>query len=212
MGREVGKLAGIKLPLLPVEHHYLVTENIPVIENLDFELPQINDNETGSYARQEGMGMLLGAYEKNCVHWAKEGTPENFGHELLPNDLDRIEWNFEKSVEIMPCLGEAGVKRIINGPMIFSPDLGPLLGPHPALRNYFCATGVMNGFNQGGGIGRVISEWIIQGEPEFDIFNWDVARFGEWATNPTQKKQHVIFMKIEQKKPTHTKNLMSADQ
>ena len=192
-GREVGKLAGIKLPLLPVEHHYLVTENIPVIENLDFELPQINDNETGSYARQEGMGMLLGAYEKNCVHWAKEGTPENFGHELLPNDLDRIEWNFEKSVEIMPCLGEAGVKRIINGPMIFSPDLGPLLGPHPALRNYFCATGVMNGFNQGGGIGRVVSEWIIQGEPEFDIFNWDVARFGEWATNSYTEKATRYF-------------------
>ena len=80
-----------------------------------------------------------------------------------PDDLSCMEWNFEKSVEIMPCLAEAGVKRVINGPMIFSPDLGPLIGPHPALRNYFCANGVMAGFNQGGGIGRVMAEWIIGG-------------------------------------------------
>ncbi|WP_166418299.1 FAD-dependent oxidoreductase [Cochlodiniinecator piscidefendens] len=180
-GREVGRLAGVELPLMPVEHHYLVTENIPLIENLGFELPQINDNETGSYARQEGMGMLLGAYEDKMTHWAKDGTPQDFGHELLPDNLECMEWNFEKSVEIMPCLGEAGVKRVINGPMIFSPDLSPLIGPHPALRNYFCANGVMAGFNQGGGIGRVLAEWIIGGEPEIDIFNWDVARFGKWV-------------------------------
>ncbi|MGB7271380.1 MAG: glycine cleavage T C-terminal barrel domain-containing protein, partial [Albidovulum sp.] len=102
--------------------------------------------------------------------------------ELLPDDLSCMEWNFEKSVEIMPCLAEAGVKRVINGPMIFSPDLGPLIGPHPALRNYFCANGVMAGFNQGAGIGRVLSEWIIGGAPEIDMSHWDVARFGDWAT------------------------------
>ena len=181
-GREVGKLAGIELPLMPVEHHYLVTETIPIIEQLEFELPQINDNETGCYARQEGQGLLLGAYEKTCTHWAEDGTPLDFGHELLPNDLSRMEWNFEKSVGIMPCLVEAGIKRIINGPMIFSPDLGPLIGPHPDLVNYFCANGVMAGFNQGAGIGRTLAEWMIQGEPEFDIFCWDVARFGEWAS------------------------------
>ena len=181
-GREVGRLAGIDLPLMPVEHHYLVTETIPIIEQLEFELPQINDNETGCYARQEGQGLLLGAYENTCTHWAEDGTPLDFGHELLPDDLSRMEWNFEKSVEIMPCLVEAGIKRIINGPMIFSPDLGPLIGPHPDLVNYFCANGVMAGFNQGAGIGRTIAEWLIQGEPEFDIFCWDVARFGEWAS------------------------------
>lgn len=192
-GREVGKMAGIELPLLPVEHHYLVTENMPNIEELEFELPQINDNETGSYARQEGMGMLLGAYESKCVHWAKKGTPKDFGHELLPNDISRMEWNFERSVELMPSLGMAGIKKIINGPMIFSPDLGPLLGPHPLLENYFCANGVMNGFNQGAGIGRVISEWLIQGEPEFDIFNWDVARFGDWASLSYTEKATKYF-------------------
>ena len=180
-GREVAALAGIELPLVPVEHHYLVTDTMPEIESLGFELPQINDNETGAYARQEGQGLLLGAYEKTCTHWALDGTPLDFGHELLDEDLSRLDWNFEKAVELMPCLAEAGIKRIINGPMIFSPDLGPLVGPHPALQNYFCANGVMAGFNQGAGIGRVLAEWIIQGEPEIDIFCWDVARFGDWA-------------------------------
>jgi len=179
--REVAALAGIRLPLAPVEHHYLVTDTLPEIESLGFELPQINDNETGVYARQEGLGLLLGAYEKTCTHWALDGTPPDFGHELLDQDLARMDWNFEQAVELMPCLAEAGIKRIINGPMIFSPDLGPLLGPHPALCNYFCANGVMAGFNQGAGIGRVLAEWIIQGEPEIDIFCWDVARFGDWA-------------------------------
>ncbi|MFT5217942.1 MAG: dimethylglycine dehydrogenase [Planctomycetota bacterium] len=192
-GREIAAMAGIDLPLVPVEHHYLVTESLPIIESLDFELPQINDNETGCYARQEGMGLLLGAYEKTCTHWAKDGTPLDFGHELLPDDLSRMEWNFEKAVELMPCLAEAGIKRIINGPMIFSPDLGPLIGPHPALRNYFCANGVMAGFNQGAGIGRVLAEWIIQGEPEVDVFCWDVARFGDWADKAYVEKTTRYF-------------------
>ena len=192
-GREVAALAGIELPLVPVEHHYLVTDTMPEIESLDFELPQINDNETGAYARQEGQGLLYGAYEKTCTHWALNGTPLDFGHELLDEDLSRMAWNFDKAVELMPCLAEAGIKRIINGPMIFSPDLGPLIGPHPALQNYFCANGVMAGFNQGAGIGRVLAEWIIQGEPEIDIFCWDVARFGDWAGKSYTEKTTRYF-------------------
>ncbi|UDL91314.1 FAD-dependent oxidoreductase [Mesorhizobium sp. PAMC28654] len=179
--REVGALAGIKLPLLPVEHHYLVTEAIPEIEAMDHELPTIGESEAGYYSRQEGKGILLGAYESTCHHWAFDGTPLDFGHELLPNDLARMDRNFEVAMDRMPCLGEAGIKRVINGPMIFSPDLGPLLGPHPELKNYFCACGVMSGLNQGAGIGKVISEWIVDGEPEMDVNFWDVARFGRWA-------------------------------
>ena len=192
-GREVAALAGIELPLIPVEHHYMVTEDVAEIIDSETELPQINDNETGCYARQEGQGLLLGAYEKPCIHWAENGTPLDFGHELLPDDISRMEWNLEKSIEIMPCLERAGIKRIINGPMIFSPDLGPLIGPHPNLKNYFCANGVMAGFNQGAGIGRALSEWIIQGEPEFDIFCWDVARFGSWATKDYTAKTTRYF-------------------
>ncbi len=186
-GREVAALAGISLPLMPVEHHYLVTESVPEIEAMGHELPQINDGDINCYARQEGQGLLLGAYETPCLHWSEHGTPSDFGHELLPDDLGRMEWHFEKSVETMPCLATAGVKRVINGPMIFSPDLGPLLGPHPDLKNYFCANGVMTGFNQGAGIGRIMAEWIMEGEPPFDIFCWDVARYGAWATQSYTK-------------------------
>ena len=209
-GREVAALAGIELPLVPVEHHYLVTDTMPEIESLDFELPQINDNETGAYARQEGQGLLYGAYEKTCTHWALNGTPLDFGHELLDEDLSRMDWNFEKAVELMPCLAEAGIKRIINGPMIFSPDLGPLIGPHPALQNYFCANGVMAGFNQGAGIGRVLAEWIIQGEPEIDIFCWDVARFGDWAGKSYTEKTTRYFYENRSEKIFPYRNSTSA--
>jgi dimethylglycine dehydrogenase len=180
--REVAALAGITLPLQPVEHHYMVTEAILEIAALGRELPTIGDSDAAYYSRQEGHGLLLGAYESTCHHWAVEGTPQDFGHELLPDDLSRMAVNLERAMHRMPCLRTAGIKRVINGPMIFSPDLGPLVGPHPALRNYVCAAGVMTGFNQGGGIGRMIAEWIIEGEPSLDMTCWDVARFYPWAT------------------------------
>ncbi|MFC3322549.1 GcvT family protein [Mesorhizobium cantuariense] len=199
--REVGALAGIKLPLLPVEHHYLVTEAIPEIEAMDHELPTIGESEAGYYSRQEGKGILLGAYESTCHHWAFDGTPLDFGHELLPNDLARMDRNFEVAMDRMPCLGEAGIKRVINGPMIFSPDLGPLLGPHPELKNYFCACGVMSGLNQGAGIGKVISEWIVDGEPEMDVNFWDVARFGRWAGKRFTFERTKYYYENRQERP-----------
>jgi Glycine/D-amino acid oxidases (deaminating) len=189
----VAALAGIDLPLMPVEHHYMVTETIPEIAAFDGEIPNISEPSGGYYCRQEGKGLLLGAYESTCVHWSEDGTPKDFGHELLPNDLSRMEENLGRAVQSMPCLENAGIKRIINGPMIFSPDLGPLLGPYPGLKNYFCAAGVMSGFNQGGGIGRTIAEWIIEGEPSLDVFFWDVARFGDWAGKRYTKARTKYF-------------------
>lgn len=182
--REVAALAGIPLPLQPVEHHYMVTEAIPEVAAIDHELPTISDSEAAFYSRQEGKGLLLGAYERTCHHWAVEGTSLDFGHELLPDDLTRISENLDQAIARLPCLATAGIKRVVNGPMIFSPDLGPLLGPHPELTNYFCACGVMTGFNQGGGVGRMVTEWIIDGEPSLDMSCWDVARFYPWATKP----------------------------
>ncbi len=177
--REVAAMAEISLPLMPVEHHYLVTETIPEIEAMETEFPSVSDGESNLYSRQEGQGLLLGAYEDKCYHWAEDGTPLDFDHELLADDLGRMEWNFERACEIFPVVAEAGVKTVINGPMIFSPDLGPLLGPYPGMPDYFCACGVMTGFNQGGGIGRELAHWIIDGEPSIDIFCWDVTRFGD---------------------------------
>lgn len=191
--REVAAMAGIVLPLLPVEHHYLVTEAIPEIEAMAKEYPTVSEPESGWYSRQEGQGLLLGAYESTCVHWAKDGTPLDFDHELLPDALERMEWNFERACEVIPVFAETGVKRVINGPMIFSPDLGPLLGPYPGLPDYFCAAGVMTGFNQGGGIGRTLAEWIIEGEPGLDINCWDVTRFGEHVSKSYVEQRTKFF-------------------
>ena len=133
--REVAALAGVRLPLMPVEHHYIVTEPIPEIEAMDRELPLIGDADAEYYMRQEGQGLLLGVYESPCTHWAVDGTPRDFGHELLPDDLARMEHNMAQAIESVPVLGRAGIRRVVNGPMIFSPDLNPLVGPLPG-----CAT------------------------------------------------------------------------
>ena len=121
--REVGAMAGVRLPLMPVEHQYMVTEAIPEIAGMDRELGNISDAEGNWYCRQEGQGLLLGAYEARCTLWAEAGTPPDFGHELLPDDLSRMEENLALAIQRIPALGTAGVKRVINGPMIFSPDL-----------------------------------------------------------------------------------------
>ncbi|MEI6641983.1 MAG: FAD-dependent oxidoreductase [Novosphingobium sp.] len=179
--REVAQLAGVYLPLMPVEHHYLVTESIPEIEALGFELPLITDADAEYYMRQEMKGLLLGVYESPCTHWAERSTPLDFGHELLPNAVERIESNLMQAVESVPCLGRAGIKRVINGPMIFSPDLAPLIGPYPGKANYWTACGVMSGFSQSAAIGMVLAAWMTEREPPMDVFMWDVARYGRWA-------------------------------
>ena len=145
------------------------------------ELPLIGDADAEFYMRQEGQGLLLGVYESPCTHWAVEGTPHDFGHELLPDDLARMEHNMAQAVQSVPVLGRAGIRRVVNGPMIFSPDLNPLVGPVPGLRNYWCACGVMTAFSQAGAVGKVLTEWMTNGDPGLDFFVWDVTRYGDWA-------------------------------
>ena len=179
--REVAAMAGFDLPLIPMEHQYFVTETIPEIEALGRRLPLIADRDGEYYMRQEGLGLLVGAYEKDPRFWAEEGTPIDFGHELLNEDLGRIEDNLLRAFERIPLLTEARVKRVINGPMIWSPDSSALIGPVPELKNYYCCTGIIPGFSQSGGLGLVLAQWITQGEPEMDLLPWDLARFGDWA-------------------------------
>ncbi|GIK98239.1 MAG: dehydrogenase [Alphaproteobacteria bacterium] len=180
--REVGRLAGACLPLQPMEHQYLVTDRIPELAALGREIPLTRDYDAEYYLRQEGQGLLLGAYERDGKPWAVEGTPADFGQELLAPDIDRIAGNYAAAAAQIPCLAEAGIKRVVNGPMVFSPDGLPLLGPMPGLRNYWVAAGVMAGFSQGGGIGMALAEWLVEGEPPMDLFALDVARFGDYAT------------------------------
>ncbi|GFE64290.1 GcvT family protein [Litoreibacter roseus] len=179
--REVAALAGLDLPLLPTEHQYFVTESIPDIEALDRRLPSVADRDGEYYLRQEGQGLLVGAYEKDVRFWAENGTPQGFGHELFPDDLGRIEDNMMRAIDRVPAVGIAGIKRVINGPMIWSPDANALFGPVPELKGYFCCNGIIPGFSQSGGLGELTAEWIVTGEPHLDMFPWDLSRFGAWA-------------------------------
>jgi len=181
-GREVGHMAGLHLPVQPMEHHYLITEEIPEIATRDTRLPAGIDYEANIYFRQERTGMLLGTYEPKSTPWMVDGVPWEFGHELLQPDLDRIAARLEMSFERIPAIGRTGIKDIINGPFTFGPDGNPLIGPVPGVKNYWVAVGVMAGFCQGGGVGLTMAEWMIDGEPSIDVWAMDVARFGDWAS------------------------------
>lgn len=180
-GREVARLAGIELPLQPTEHQYFVTETIPEIAAMERRLPSVADRDGEYYLRQEGQGLLIGAYERDLKFWAENGTPLDFAHDLFPDDLERIEDNMLRAIARVPVVGRAGIKRVINGPMIWSPDSNVLFGPHPELCNYFCCNGIIPGFSQSGGMGLMAAQWIAEGESAYDMFAWDVARFGDWA-------------------------------
>lgn len=186
-GREVARLAGIELPLQPTEHQYFVTETMADVEGADRRLPSVSDRDGEYYLRQEGQGLLVGAYEKNMKFWAEEGTPLDFAHDLFPDDLERIEENMMNAIERVPAVGEAGIKRVINGPMIWSPDANVLMGPVPEMDGYFCCNGIIPGFSQSGGMGLMAAQWIIEGETQYDMFAWDMARFDGWATKEFTK-------------------------
>lgn len=180
--REVGRMVGTDLPLIPMEHHYLVTEDLPELTKTTRELPGVLDLDGEMYLRQEHNGMLLGVYEKDSTPWALAGTPWDYHEtELLPPNLDRLTDALEKGFERFPPLAKAGIRRIVNGPFTFTPDGNPLVGPVPGLRNYWVACGVMAGFCQGGGVGLALAQWIVHGEPEGDVYAMDVARFGPYA-------------------------------
>ena len=184
--REVGRMVGIELPVLAMEHMYLVTDDMP--EVIDFnreqghELPHAIDFQAEIYMRQERNGLVLGTYERACVPWSPKNTPWDFGTELLQPDLDRIAPSLEIGYQHFPAMARAGIRRIVNGPFTFSPDGNPLVGPVQGLPGFWCACAVMAGFSQGGGVGLALSQWMVNGDPGFDVWAMDVARYGEWAT------------------------------
>ncbi len=184
--REVGRMVGLELPVLAMEHHYLLTEDMPEViafnEEHGRELSHIIDFKGEIYTRQEGKGVLLGTYEKACQPWSPVETPWEFGQELLAPNLDRISPSLEVGFKHFPAIENAGIKQIINGPFTFAPDGNPLVGPVQGLTNFWSACAVMAGFSQGGGVGLALSNWMVEGDPGFDIFGMDVSRFGEWAS------------------------------
>lgn len=180
--REVGHMQGLNIPVQPMEHHYLLTEDIPEIAAATKRLPCGIDYEANIYFRQERKGLLLGTYEQKGTPWKVDGTPWDFGHELLQPNLDQIADRLEFAFERIPALAETGIRQAINGPFTFGPDGNPMIGPVPGMTNYWCAVGVMAGFCQGGGVGLTMAEWMMDGEPSIDVWAMDVARFGDWAS------------------------------
>ena len=184
--REVGRMAGLELPVLAMEHMYLLTDDMPEVaeinETTGREVLHVVDFDGELYLRQERGGMLMGTYEKACRPWSEHETPWDFGHELLEPDIDRIAPSLEVGFQHFPAFQSAGIKQIVNGPFTFAPDGNPLVGPVRGRPGYWCACGVMAGFSQGGGVGLTVANWMVDGDPGFDVFAMDVARFGDWAT------------------------------
>ncbi|HEY2809512.1 MAG TPA: FAD-dependent oxidoreductase [Steroidobacteraceae bacterium] len=184
--REVGRMVGLELPVLAMEHMYLVTDEMPEVvafnKERGHELPHAIDFKAEIYMRQERSGMVLGTYERACVPWQPRTTPWDFGSELLAPDLERIAPSLELGYQHFPAMAQAGIKRVINGPFTFSPDGNPLVGPVQGLPGFWCACAVMAGFSQGGGVGLALSQWMVSGDPGFDVWAMDIARYGEWAT------------------------------
>ncbi len=181
--RRVGHMAGINLPLTPMQHHYLVTEDLPELLALPNEMPCVTDLEGFTYLQQERKGVLLGVYERDPRHWKTEGADWDYGMDLIPEDIDRISPELNIGFSRFPSLQRAGIRRWVNGAFTFTPDGNPLVGPVPGLSNYWVACGCMSGFSQGGAIGLVLSNWITQNDPGSDIFGMDVARYGAFASN-----------------------------
>jgi dimethylglycine dehydrogenase len=179
--REVGRMVGLELPILAMEHQYFITEDIPEFRGQK-EQPHCIDFEGEIYMRQERGGMLMGTYERAGVPWSPQATPWDFGQDLLPNDLERIAPSLEVGFRHFPRLESAGIRKVVNGPFTFAPDGNPLVGPVRGLTNFWVACGVMAGFSQGGGVGLALASWMVDGDPGADIWGMDVARYGDWAT------------------------------
>ena len=184
--REVGRMVGLELPILAMEHMYLLTDDMPEVAEVNKatgeEVIHVVDFDGELYLRQERGGMLMGTYEQACRPWSEQETSWDFGHELLESDLDRIAPSLEVGFKHFPAFERAGIRKIINGPFIFAPDGNPLVGPVKGMTNFWCACGVMAGFSQGGGVGLSLANWMIEGDAGFDIWAMDVSRFGDYAT------------------------------
>ncbi|MEE8535371.1 MAG: FAD-dependent oxidoreductase [Kiloniellales bacterium] len=179
--REVGRMVGLDLPIVPMLHQYLVTDRIEAVAAHPGHLPIIRDPEESWYCRQERDGAIIGPYEKAGVPWAVDGVPPEFGMELLPPDLDRIEPIVAQAMARIPALASAGIKEIVNGPITFTPDANALIGPAHGLPDFYIMAGTSMGVMEGGGAGKYLADWIVDGEPPVDMLSFDPRRFGAFA-------------------------------
>jgi len=188
--REVGKWFGRDVPMMVMSHQYILFEEIPELaawsREAGHKLPLLRDVDSSYYLRQEKTGMNLGPYERNCkAHWVTpdDPMPDDFSFQLFPDDLDRLEWYLNDAVERVPILGTAGLSRMINGPIPYAPDGNPLIGPMPGVPNAFEACVFTFGICQAGGAGKVLAEWVTEGETEWDMWSCDPRRYTSFAAD-----------------------------
>ncbi len=179
--REIGGMMGVDLPVVPMLHQYLVTDRIDAFAALDAELPMIRDPDESWYLRMERDGVIIGPYEPDGKPWAIDGVPPEFGMELLDPDLDAIAEIAARAMRRVPAAADGGIKRVVHGPITFTPDANPLIGPAFGLDNAWLLTGSSMGVMEGGGAGRFLAEWMDAGEPPMDALAVDARRFGGYA-------------------------------
>lgn len=191
-GPEVGAMVGVNVPIVNLEHQYLVTDPHPEVEKLSFEMPVVRDSWADSYLRQEGNGLLIGPYETHgCRPWALNGMDWGFDMELLVPDMERLMPWLEKCMQRQPIFQEVGIRTIINGPITHTPDDMPLVGPQAGLKNFWNLCGASIGIAQGG-LGKYLAQWMVHGETEINMLSLDSRRFGDWAD-----KQYTTIRAIE---------------
>lgn len=186
--QEVGKMFGRAVPMMVMSHQYILFEDIDEIKEWSTDagkkLPLLRDVDSSYYLRQEKYGMNLGPYERNCKgHWMTEDDPmpEDFSFQLYPDDLERLEWYLNDAIERVPVLAKGGLSKVINGPIPYTPDGLPLIGPMPGVPNAFEAAVFTFGICQAGGAGKVLAEWIIEGQTEQDMWAVDPRRFTDFC-------------------------------
>ncbi len=178
---EIGKMMGVTLPVVSMEHQYFVTEEIPQLAELDHRVPLLRCPTDDFYSRQDKKGLLLGFYEQGCKTWGTDGIDPDFTNALCPDDLDRIMPVLENVFERVPAAAEVGIHTVVNGPITYTPDGVPLVGKIPGKRNAYCITGLRAGVGEGGGHGWLLAQMVVHGEAEYDTWALDPRRFGAWA-------------------------------
>ena len=191
-GREVGQMAGVNVPLQATEHYYLITE---AIEGVDPDLPVIEDPDHYSYIREEVGGIMLGVFEPVAAPWGVKGIPKDFSFGEIKPDWDRMMPYLEEAMTRVPAIKDAGVHKFFCGPESFTPDLAPILGEAPGLKNFFVAAGLNSlGILLGGGVGQVMAQWIVDGYPPVDCTGIDIRRMMPFQNNPTFLQHRVVEM------------------
>jgi dimethylglycine dehydrogenase len=177
----IAALVGVYLPIIPMEHHHLLFEDIPEITALSGELISLRDPDVPFYLRKELNSLLVGPYEAKCRAWNPHKVPWEYAAADLPTDLERIQDYILRLLDRVPILREAGIKHLQNGPITYTPDSQQLLGPVPGVRNFYAMAGCNFGITQAGGVGKYLAEWIVEGEPGIDLSTLDPRRFGRWT-------------------------------